>query len=126
MTHSEFFLVLFVVTHPCIPNVLCCAWLLSHVGLFVTPWTVACQAPLSIGFFRQEYWNGLPCPPPGYLPNPGIKPSSPALQADSLPSEPPGKPCIPNTRPLSILFFYLECHLLIMTFGVFTRCQTLG
>jgi len=58
----------------------------------VTPWTVARHAPLSIGFFRQEYQSGLPCPPPGELPNPGIKARSPTLQADSLPSEPPGKP----------------------------------
>ena len=58
----------------------------------VTPWTVACQAPPSMGFSRQEYWSGLPFPSPGDLPNPGIKPRSPALQADSLPSEPPGKP----------------------------------
>ena len=57
---------------------------------FEIPWTVACQAPLSMNFSRQEYWYGLPCPPPGDLPNPGIKPRSPALQADSLPSEPPG------------------------------------
>ena len=56
-----------------------------------TPWTVVRQAPLSMGFFRQEYWSGLPCPPPGDLPNPGIEPRSPALQADSLPPEPPGK-----------------------------------
>ena len=50
------------------------------------------QAPLSMGFSRQEYLCGLPCPPPGDLPDPGIKPTSPALQADSLPSEPSGKP----------------------------------
>ena len=49
-----------------------CAYSLSHVRLFVTPWTVAHKAPLSIGFSRQEYWRGLPCPPPGDLPNPGI------------------------------------------------------
>ena len=60
--------------------------------LFVTPWSVALQAPLSMGFFRQEYWHGLPCPSPGYLPGPGIKPQSPALWADSLPFEPPRKP----------------------------------
>ena len=53
--------------------------MLSHVWLFVTPWTVACQAPLSMGFSRQEYWSGLPCPPPGDLPYPGIEPMSPAL-----------------------------------------------
>ena len=54
--------------------------------------TVACQAPLSVGFSRQEYQSGLPCPPPRYLPNPGIEPRSPVLQAVSLLSEPPGKP----------------------------------
>ena len=53
-----------------------CACVLSHVQLCATPWTVAHQAPLSMGFFRQEYWSGLPCPPPGDLPNPGIKPVS--------------------------------------------------
>ena len=53
----------------------------------VTPWTVACQAPLSMGFSRQEYWSGLPFPSPGDLPDPGIEPGSPALQADSLPTE---------------------------------------
>ena len=58
----------------------------------MTPWTVACQAPLSMGVSRQEYWRGLPCPPPGNLPNPGIEPRSPTLQADSLPTEPLGKP----------------------------------
>ena len=52
-----------------------------------TPWTVAHQAPLPMGFSRQEYWRGLPCLPPGDLPNPGIEPGSPALQADSLPIE---------------------------------------
>ena len=63
---------------------------LSHVWLFATPWTVACQAPQSMEFSRQEYWIGLPFPPPGDLPNPGIEPGSPALPADALPSEPPG------------------------------------
>ena len=52
-----------------------------------TPWTVACQAPLSMGFSRQEYWTGLPFPSPGDLPDPEIEPGSPALQADSLPYE---------------------------------------
>ena len=64
---------------------------LSHVQLFATPWTVACQAPLSMGFSTQEYWSGLPFPSPEDLPNPGIKPGSPALQADALPSKPPGR-----------------------------------
>ena len=64
---------------------------LSHVWLFVSPWTVARQAPLSVGFSRQEYWSGLPFPSPGDLPNTGIKPGSTILQADALTSEPPGK-----------------------------------
>ena len=59
-----------------------------------TPWTVAYQAPWSMGFTRQEYWSGLPFPPPGDLPNPGIEPGSPALQTDALLSEPLGKPTI--------------------------------
>ena len=63
------------------------------VWLTATPWTVAHQAPLSMEFSRQEYWSkGLPLPFPRDLPNPGIEPESPTLQADSLPSEPPGKP----------------------------------
>ena len=53
--------------------------------LFATPKTVACQAPLSMEFSRQEYWSELPVPSPGHLPNPGTEPGSPALQADSLP-----------------------------------------
>ena len=64
--------------------------LLSHVRLFAAPWTVAYQAPLSMGFSRQGYWSGLPFPSPGDLPDQGIEPRSPALQADALPSEPPG------------------------------------
>ena len=60
---------------------------LSHVRLFVTPWTVACQAPLSLGLSRKEYWSGLPFASPDDLPNPGIEPGSPLLQADSLLSE---------------------------------------
>ena len=63
----------------------------SHVQLFATLWSIACQAPLSMGFSRQEYWSGLPFPAPGDLPDPGIKfesPMSPVLQADSLPLSP--------------------------------------
>ena len=63
--------------------------LLSRVWLFATPWTVQ-----SMGFSRPEYWSGQPFPSPGDLPNPGIKPRSPTLQACSLPAEPPGKPSI--------------------------------
>ena len=72
--------------------------LLSRVQLLATPWTVAHQAPLSMGFSRQEYWSGLPFPSPGDLPDPGIEPRSPTLQADALTSEPPGKPHIQQTH----------------------------
>ena len=65
---------------------------LSHVQLFATPWTVAYQAPLSMGFSRQEYWSGLLFPSPGDPPDPGIELGSPTLLADSLLSKPPGKP----------------------------------
>ena len=63
---------------------------LSHVRLFTTLWSIAHIAPLSMGFSRQEYWSGLPFYSPGDLPNPGIEPRSPALQADALTSQPPG------------------------------------
>ena len=66
--------------------------LLSHVRLSETPWTVAYQALPSMGFSRQEYWSGVPLPSPGDLSNSKIEPGSPALQADALPSKPPGKP----------------------------------
>ena len=64
-----------------------------------TPWTVARQAPLSMKFSRQEYWSGLPFPSPGNLPDPGIEPGSPALWADTLQSEPPGKPLYQEAEP---------------------------
>ena len=73
---------------------------------FVTTWTVASQAPLSMGFSWQEYWNGLPCPSPRYLPNPGIKPTSsaaPALQADSLPLSHWGRPYMTALIILNII-----------------------
>ena len=63
---------------------------LSRVRLSAAPWTVAHQAPLSVGFSRKEHWSGLPFPSPADLPDPGIEPGSPALQADALLSEPPG------------------------------------
>ena len=69
---------------------------LSHVQLIVTPWTVACQAPLSMEFFRQEYWSGLPFPSPGDLPDPGIEPMSPVLAGGFFTTEPPEKPTIFN------------------------------
>ena len=76
---------------------------LSHVQLFATPWSVACQSLLSMEFSRPEYWNGLPCPPPRDLPNPGIELRSPTLQAHSLPSEAPGKPKNTGMGILSLL-----------------------
>ena len=69
---------------------------LSHTRLFVTPWTVAHQAPPTVGFSRQEHWSGWPFPSPGDPPDPGIKPRSPILLADSLPSERPGKSIEPH------------------------------
>ena len=75
-----------------------------------TPWTVARLAPLSMGFSRQEYWSGLPFPSPGDLPDPGMKSRSPALQADSLPSELQGKPscvfCIVSVYKLCFIEIY--------------------
>ena len=65
---------------------------LSRVRLFATPWTLANQAPPSMGFSRQEYWSGVPLPSAGDLPDSGIEPGSPTFQAEALPSEPPGKP----------------------------------
>ena len=82
----------------------CCCWVVSQ--LFVTPWTAAHQASLLIGFPRQEYWSGLPCPLPGHLPDSGIKPTFPAslaLQADSLTAEPQGKPKNTGVGSLSLL-----------------------
>ena len=73
--------------------------LLSRVRLVATPWIVARQASPSMGFSRQEYWSGLPFPSSGDLPNPGIKPGSPTLEADALPSEVPGK--LPNLYLMS-------------------------
>jgi len=75
-----------------IPTKLCVCELLSHVQLFAIPWTIAHQPPLSVDFFRQEYWNGLPFPPPGDLPDPGIKPLSPASAGRFFTTEPPGTP----------------------------------
>ena len=80
---------------------------LSHIQLSATLWTVVHQAPLSMGFPRQEYWSGLPCPALGDLPIPGIKPASSAssaLQADSLPTEPPGKPFSRGVHNFSFLY----------------------
>ena len=72
-----------------------CSSCFSCIQLFVTLWSVACQAPLSTGFSKQEYWSGLPCLLPGGLPDPGIETVSiyvSCIAGDSLPNEPPGKP----------------------------------
>ena len=82
---------------------LCCVESLSCVWLFVTLWTVVHQAPLPMGFSRQEYWSELPCPPPGDLSNPGTEPRSLTLQVDSLLSEPRGKPKNTGLGSLSLL-----------------------
>ena len=73
------------------PTLHVCAFVLSHVLLFVTPWTAAHKAPLFMGFLRQEYWSGLPFPSPGDLPKPGIKLTSPALAGRFFTTEPLGR-----------------------------------
>ena len=77
-----------------------CVCALNCVPFFATPWTVALQAPLPMEFLRQEYWSGLPLPSAGDFLDPGIEPGLPALQANSLPPEPPGKPN-PGIKPRS-------------------------
>ena len=84
--------------------------LLSHVQLFATPWTVSHQASLSMGFPRQEHWNEQLFPSAGDLPYSGIKPVLPALQADSLPSEPPGKPTQASLFVLNLDSFVLNLY----------------
>ena len=101
---------------------LCVCQLLSHIQLFVTPWTVACQASLFMGFSRQEYWSGQPFPAPGTLPDSGIKLWSPALQKDSLLSEAP-REILPECYILHSFilcwnaighayFYSVKCHLI--------------
>ena len=93
---------------------------LSCVQLFATPWTVAYQASPSMGFSWQGYWIGLLFPSPGDLPDPGIEPKFPALQADTLPSEPPGKPLYIYihiyiyTVPISLLYLFLPDYFIFM------------
>ena len=84
---------------------------LSCVRLFVTPWTVAHQAPPSMEFSRQEYWSGVPFPSPEDLPNPGIEPGPPILQADALLSEPPGKPHCRVDSTLLTLYHHINSTL---------------
>ena len=87
--------------HACMPSCFSC------VQLFATLWTVTWQTSLSMGFSRREYWSGLPCSPPGHLPNPGIEPLSPALQMDSLPTYAQSTRLNVETY-LSSFFFLLE------------------
>ena len=91
---------------------------LSRVQLFVTPWTVGHQAPASMGFPRQEYWSGLPFPSPGELPDPGIKPGSPTLQADALTSELPGKSYMKLLSPQKRVFLKYEAIIIQPPFGI--------
>ena len=86
-----------------------CAQLLSHVRLFETPWTVAHQAPLSLGFSRQEYLSGLPFPPPGNLPDIGIEPMFPAWAGGLFTTESPGKPPpSPIGLVMALIFLVVE------------------
>ena len=91
---KKVFLYLFSCFSMYIRHMLCAVPSRSILFHSVTPGTVACQAPLAMGFSGQEYWSGLPCPLPGDLPDPWIKPRSSTLQVDSLPSEPLGKPMV--------------------------------
>ena len=82
----------------------------SSIPAWRVPWTLACQAPLSVGFSRQESWSGLPCPSPGDLPDPGIKPGFPSLQGDSLSSESPGKPKVLAAQSCPNLYDLVGCN----------------
>ena len=113
-----------------------CVTHFSCVQLFATPWTIACQAPLSTEFSRQEYWSGLPFPPPGDLPDPGTEPRSPILQEDSLPSEPPGKPKnigVGSLSLLQVIFLtqefnqgFLHCRWIILPAELQGKSHSLG
>ena len=87
-----------------------CVLSLSHVRLFATPWTIACQAPLSVEFSRQEYWSGLPFPSPVGFPDPGIKPAPPALAGWFLTTVSPGKPVKATASIFLIPFLLLQRH----------------
>ena len=98
---------------------------LSHSVLSLCdPWTVACQAPLCMGFSRPEYWSELPFPPPRDLPHPGMEPESPALQAYSLPSEPPGTPTwgwVFPVNPGKAMLWSAQCQVIPVRTG---RCSS--
>ena len=83
--------------------------IIIYINTYTTPWTVAQQAPPSMGFSRQEYWSALPFPSPGDLPDPGTEPRSPALQAYALTSEPPGKPKYIYTHMYFIYLYRYMC-----------------
>ena len=87
--------------------------LLSCVWLFEAPWTIACQASLSMGSLRQEYWSGLPFSSPGYLPKPGIKPASPELAGRFFTTETPGKPINSNKKYINV-----QCPLFVMASAI--------
>ena len=99
-----------------------CEWVksLTRVRLLVTQWTIAHQAPPSMEFSRQEYWSRLPFPSPGDLPDPGIEPGSPTLQADALPSEPPENPMKEHGRTQIGSSAFLENR------GFIIGCRGLG
>ena len=93
--------------------------MVSHVWLFATLWTVIDQVPLSMGFFRQEYWIGLPLPPPGDIPDPGIKPAYLTLQSDSFPSKPSRKPpCNSTSKNNTHTQSYLKMMKILKIFRV--------
>ena len=97
----------------------------SHARLFATPLTVSHQSPLSMGFSKQEYWNGLPCPSPGDFPDPGIEPmsfTSPALAGRFFPLVPPGKPCFTN----KCYIFYSNSIVSVCIFSSTWFCQTVN
>ena len=102
------------------------AQLFSYAWLFAAPWTVVHQAPLSMEFSRQEYWSGLSFPSPGDVPNPGIKPASPTLQVDSLPTEPPGKPSniIQSYNLQQVCFLALRYNFHISISPIFFHVQS--
>ena len=118
--------------------VICASWMIcpflkesesvthfSHFWLFATAWTVAHQASLSMGFSRQEYWSGLPFPSPGDLPDPGMESESPALQVDSLPSEPLGKHVLSYVLSIRWQSFQGPFELKIMIFFYVLRMRSL-
>ena len=105
----------------CLCSCLFCSCYQVVSDSFVIPWAVAHQAPLSMGFSRQEYWGRLPRPPAGDLPDPGIEPGSPTVQEDFLPSGPPGKPYNPYLR---ITLFRIQINSVhLLTFRKQCICQ---